>query len=649
MRKKLNFINVAKLFLGNEQFTISEIRRQHKEVGLEKFALSLSFHPTGTPASKHAAKLIAAFRKVKEALADTPSIKLGVLIQSTLGHGWSGPVPLTGETWQRIVKDNGVVSSRMCPSDTNFRQYVLDCIDGIMQVGPAFLLLDDDFGLRQGECFCPNHIAMFNKATGIERSFEEVVALLKERPADDPEVRTFSRQRGEIAVDFAREIRKVIDKYDDSVPCTMCTPGGGHGFVKDVTLALTGKNGTPSARVNNAIYGMNFQGYLLQLSTSTNRIRNLFGEVKDLLDEADTFPQTLYSESAELFNAHIVNAILNGLSGAKLWMFEFELPRSIGSQFRFEDVFRRNHSLYEELFNTMDGIQWQGVKSPLVVPADLLHPFNTSIKIFAQDWNSAVLGPLAIPFSYGKPTEEGIFSLNGDIAEQLSDDEIISLLKNPVLIDSQAVKVLVKRGFSEFIGVTVGDNPKFFFQSECDDVAPMPFGLMWDASAAELKCLSDETEVTSWCMLQNMETGTSEKVSPCMTFFKNKLGGRVVCLAWSSSMPYYKLWKNERRRIILKALDFLNGGLFEMPLETMHQAIVRHGLLKDGSELLAIISLAHDQEETIPLRCAKRPASVELLTPEGKWETVAFSHQDTLLRVNAPLIIAQPVIMRIVR
>ena len=490
---------------------------------------------------------------------------------------------------------------------------------------------------------------MFNKATGIERSFEEVVALLKERPADDAEVRIFSRQRGELAVDFAREIRKVIDKYDDSAPCTMCTPGGGHGFVKDVTLALTGRNGTPSARVNNAIYGMNFQGYLLQLSTSTNRIRNLFGDVKDLLDEADTFPQTLYSESAELFNAHIVNAILNGLSGAKLWMFEFELPRSIGSQFRFEDVFRRNHPLYEELFNMMDGIQWRGIKSPLTIPPDMLHPFNTSNKIFAQDWNSAVLGPLAIPFSYGKPTEEELFSLNGDIAEQLSDDEIVSLLKNPMLIDSQAVKVLVKRGFSELIGVTVGDNPKFFFQSEFDDVAPMPFGLMWDASAAELKCLSPETKVESWCMLQNMETGISEKVSPCMTFYKNKLGGRVVCLAWSSSMPYYKLWKNERRRIILKALDFLNGGLFEMPLETMHQAIVRHGLLKDGSELVAIISLAHDQEEEILLRCAKRPSSVELLSHDGKWETVAFSHKDTLLRVNAPLIIAQPVILRIVR
>ena len=150
-------------------------------------------------------------------------------------------------------------------------------------------------------------------------------------------------------------------------------------------------------------------------------------------------------------------------------------------------------------------------------------------------------------------------------------------------------------------------------------------------------------------MLQNMETGISEKVSPCMTFYKNKLGGRVVCLAWSSSMPYYKLWKNERRRIILKALDFLNGGLFEMPLETMHQAIVRHGLLKDGSELVAIISLAHDQEEEILLRCAKRPSSVELLSHDGKWETVAFSHKDTLLRVNAPLIIAQPVILRIVR
>ena len=93
----------------------------------------------------------------------------------------------------------------------------------------------------------------------------------------------------------------------------------------------------------------------------------------------------------------------------------------------------------------------------------------------------------------------------------------------------------------------------------------------------------------------------------------------------------------------------MNNGLLEMPLETMHQAIVRHGVLKDGSELVAITSLAHDQEVAIPLRFAKKPAAVEQLSADGKWEKVAFTHQEAILKVNVPLVISQPVILRIVR
>jgi len=649
MHRKLNFTNVVRLFLDNEQFTISEIRRQHKEVGLEKFALSLSFHPTGTPAKRHAQTLIDAFRRVKEALSDTPSIKVGVLLQSTLGHGWSGPVPLTGEKWQRIVTDKGDVSSRMCPSDAAFRQYVLDCIEGVMKVGPAFLLLDDDFGLRLGECFCPNHIAMFNAETGVERTREEVVALLKERPADNPEVRIFSRQRGELVVGFAKEIREVIDRYDTSIVCTMCTPWMGHGFVNDVTHALAGKGAKPSARVNNSIYGGNNHTYLFHLETITNRIVNYFDDVHDLLDEADTFPQTYYSENAEVLNAHLVSAILNGLTGAKLWMFEFEIPHSIGSQTRYEDIFRRNHPLYEELFNVVDGIQWLGVKSVLTRPSDMLHPFFGSKRLYEMDWCSNVLGPLAIPFSYGRPSDDGLFALNGDVAEQLSDNDITALLHKPLLLESKAVKELVKRGFSELMGVTIGDTPNFFFQSEFMDGMAGPSGLMWDASAAELKCLSDETKVASLCMLQNMETGRMEKVSPCMTFFRNKLGGRIAALAWSSDAPFYKVWKNGRRIILLKALDFLSGGLLEMSLETKHQAIVRHGVMRDGSELVAIISLALDRESKVPLRCAVPPLSVELLGENGAWCPVDFSHDGETLTIDTPLVICRPVILRMRR
>ena len=642
----LKFLNVVRVFPDNMDFTIAEIRRQHTEVGLTDFALSLSFHPTGTPASKNAELLISRFKAVKEALADTPSIHIGVLLQSTLGHGWSGPVPLTGEPWQRIVETSGTVSSRMCPTDKNFRQYVLNCVEGVMKVGPAFLLLDDDFGLRFGECFCPNHIAMFNKATGVERSFDEVVAMMKERPADDPEVMLFSEQRGRLAVDFAREIRSVIDKYDDSITCTMCTPGLGHGFVNDVTHVLAGRNGKPSARVNNAIYGSNNPNNLLILTTTTNRIRHVFKDVHELVDEADTFPQNYYSENAALFNAHLVNAILNGLDGAKLWMFEFEMPRDIHSQCRYERIFRQYRGFYEELYKTLDGIEWLGVKSVLTDYRNMLHPLKMSQRLYAADWNSLVFGPFGIPITYDEAGGNGVFALNKDIVDVLSDDELTALFKRNVLIDSEAAKLLDKRGFSKYMGVRVNNNPSFFFQAEYQEGMVAPTWLMWDASAAELACLSDKTHVASWCMDMGLMS-EAKKISPCMTYFTNELGGRVVALAWSSNMPNYKILKNERRRILLDALDFLNGKTFEMSLETLHQAIVRHGKLADGCELVAMISLALDEEPQIRLRKASCPNRVEKLLPNGQWTAAEFAYENGVLIVDEPLTCCKPVALRL--
>ena len=141
---------------------------------------------------------------------------------------------------------------------------------------------------------------------------------------------------------------------------------------------------------------------------------------------------------------------------------------------------------------------------------------------------------------------------------------------------------------------------------------------------------------------------TAKRISPCMTFFENELGGRVVTLAWSSNMPNYKILKNERRRILLDALDFLNGKTFEMSLETMHQAIVRHGRLADGRELVAMISLALDEEPQIHLRKAKAPKKVEKLLPNGQWTKVAFTHENGILTVEEPLTCCKNVALRVV-
>ncbi|MEG2076036.1 MAG: hypothetical protein RRY34_05990, partial [Victivallaceae bacterium] len=150
--KSLRFINVVPLFVDDVPGMAKQARRIYREVGLTEVALCLSLHPEGNSAQPKAEQMIEAFAQLVAALRDTPQIRLGILLQSTIGHGWSGTIPLSGESWQRIVHASGETGSRHCSLDKNFRAYIIDAVKRLTVFRPAFFLVDDDFGVRPDEC-----------------------------------------------------------------------------------------------------------------------------------------------------------------------------------------------------------------------------------------------------------------------------------------------------------------------------------------------------------------------------------------------------------------------------------------------------------------------------------------------------------------
>ncbi len=644
----MNFINVVPIFSSSPEFAVSEIKRQHEEVGLKKFALSMSMHPVGTPAKECARKTIECARRILEGLAGKP-VEVGVLIQSTLGHGWSGPVPLTNEPWQRIVMADGKVSSRMCPTDNGFREYVLFCIEEIMKLKPAFLLMDDDFGLRHGECFCPNHVKMFRDATGQNLTQQELQKLVVENTEEDnPLVEAFCRQRDELIIAFAKEIRQVIDRYNPDIVCTMCTPSNGHSFVNAVTHALAG-SAMPSARVNNAIYGNNEQLRFIELTRSTNAVRHQFSDVPDLLDEADTFPQNYYSENARLFHTHLVNAILCGLTGAKLWMSEFREPVHTGSQRKYEELFKANRGLYEELQATVASLEWTGVKGVLTHPKRLNHPM-TNAKLTEPDWNNALLAEFAFPVAFDGGNRGGIYTLTEKQAHDLTDDELAALFQGALLLDSTAVKHLTVRGFTEQMGVRAVEDPMFFSTGEFREGMKATLGLMWQPVMAKLEQTSDAAQVRTWCVTAPGRSIDVTPVAPAMVFHTNKRGGRVVSVAWSPEEPYYIVRTPQRRRLLLEALAFLNGDKpLDMVMDIDQQVLVRHGIIDGMTELAALISLTVDTIPEIRLSMNDTPRNVLLLSPEGRWTAQDFTYADGVLTVPKAMDVCQPVILKIMK
>lgn len=97
----------------------------------------------------------------------------------------------------------------------------------------------------------------------------------------------------------------------------------------------------------------------------------------------------------------------------------------------------------------------------------------------------------------------------------------------------------------------------------------------------------------------------------------------------SPSSPYYVRYSTVQREKFKAAVDRLLGGKLEMSLEVDQPAFVRHGVLGDDSEIVAVTMLSEDPLEELPLRLCREPKAVEALGKNGKWSPVAFRRTAT--------------------
>ncbi|MBQ6247335.1 MAG: hypothetical protein IJK04_10750 [Kiritimatiellae bacterium] len=231
----------------------------------------------------------------------------------------------------------------------------------------------------------------------------------------------------------------------------------------------------------------------------------------------------------------------------------------------------------------------------------------------------------------------------------MTDAQIKSLLANKVVVDSLAARKLTARGFAPLMGVEAskgGDD--FNFTCEVAADGSCSSGYMWDDSTSQLKPIADGVEiVANFCRGERLIN--PQPVAPLHTLFTNKLGGRIAVIGWHLDLVFYKMFIPRHRQLFIDLLDKLNGSPLEMVVESGEQEFVRHGILADGSELLSVMRLSFDADESFPLRLVRTPKSVERLSPKGEWEPVQFQRKDPLyVEIGAPLVCCEPIVLRFV-
>lgn len=628
MDGKLQLYTIMPLDAENIDAICADVRSQYEEGVATMPLFMMKLVPEGNPPADKADVYCEKYKIFKKKL-DSMKIPSGVLVQASIGHGW-----LLGERfpYQGYVNFNdGAETNTVCPFDEGFREYIYDAMRKIALCAPESIMVDDDFRtiFRPGEgCGCPLHMSRFNQLSGKNLSREELWASVN---LDTDEGRENSRFMAEAQkqalVETAKIMREAVDSVDPSLPCTFCCVGTNAEFGYEVASVLAGKGNPVVIRINNGYYtAPGIRGMSTIFFRAASQIAKLSAHSDILLAETDTCPQNRYSTSAITMHAHFTGSILEGCRGAKHWITRLAAyePQS-GISYR--KMLSRHRGFYEALAEIYPTLSWRGCRMPVFDKPDYSFGKMQNLSNEHNAWNRLVLERLGLPQYFSKDTG-GITCLEGDIDRNLSDSDVLEILKGKSFIASDTAQKLIARGFGEYLGVDVREWK-----------GKTPTGERYLINGQKSNCQNklrelvplDKNAVADSVVIHSLDGETFEELFPGTVVYKNSLGGTVVTFSGTPDGKYnlteaFSFLNYSRKLQLISLMDRLDENPVYFPGD--EEVYMKAADMPDGRLFCAVFNFGFDTIEKLELVFKRKISKIEMLTPDGSTKNVSFTLSD---------------------
>ena len=618
---RFTVLNIAPFSPGSEDLLAGEMIEYRDRTGDDVVLYSLTLHPEGFPAIRKAEILLDSYRKLRRALEGS-GIRLGVLMQSTLGH-WPR-VDKDEEPWMRSVTLEGK-TKRFCPIDPGCRTYVHDVARMLAREKPCFILLDDDIhasGTFGVECFCERHVALFNRENGTAHTAETLRAAVKACKPGDAVCVAFQKLQRAFVNDLVDTVRAAVDEVSPVIPAGACMPYREHRFAGITARRVAADGQEPVLRIDNSLYGqrtlVNFAGNLAYTMAICDWWRQR--GVPHLLDESDTWPHNRWSMSASLLAMKLQAAAFCGLHGSKLWFCNahkgtFPVSRA------YTDALAAQRGVCSAIVAATRGSRFSGIVVPAVGGRAPWHPSMQGEQFVGDgNWGTGMAGGFGVPFCCRHDfSEAGIFALGGsDTVDKMGDEELDKIFRHRVLVDGAAAIALTRRGLQHLTGVKA-ECVRPRYNLERDVARGVTYAFSRKDETPLLSAVSPGAEtVTHLCYRAFDGAPEMDMVSPGMVLATNALGGRVLTTAFfAKGFGWQPSLTDMRKEWFLMALSKLGWNGWAVLNDQDATALER--LTPDGMTLLAVFNTGFDEMETIRLRAPYVPRTVEVLGPNGAW------------------------------
>ncbi len=587
----------------------------------------MKLHPEGIPPVDKVGPLCEKYAQFKERL-DKKGIKSGILVQSSLGHGYAldGGMPFT----KYKGMTNGQEQSVYCPLDEGFREYFKNVMKTLASYGPCAIMLDDDCRLlnRVGRgCACDKHMAEFNRLTGKNMTREELYEHIKTHKSDDEITLAFVETQREALHGAIVAMREGIDEIDPGIQGINCTSGETCEFVEYNNKAFAGKNNPTIVRVPNGTYApysaREFSNMLYKTAVCKKKIEK---NIDIVLTEGDTIPFNRYGKNASFMNCQMVSAMIDGLKGTKHWITRLVThePKS-GKAYR--KTLGENAGLYEELSRLSEKIKWAGCRIPFVNTE--IYDFHSPLFEMSGSCHFAtrVLERLGIPFYFSSDNDGATF-VSGTALDKWNDEEIKEMFeKTSVFISSDAAEKLICRGFGEYLGVDVK-------KWEGENLSGERFSNGREAlkQVGMMEICPTQKEVYAESMIYHLENGMNKKeLFPGVAVYPRKNGKYTITFSGTPEASFiytegFSFLCESRKEQLVKLLE-MTGNLpvyYSGDLEML----LRAGYIGENELLVIAFSTGWDMLDDFRVISEKQIREIEEICPDGSYKKLDFYSED---------------------
>ena len=546
---------------------------------------------------------------------------VGILIQASIGHGWKPNAPCN---FQKILHGFNGEQYRMCPLGSDFLAYLDQQMDTLMSLKPGFFMVDDDFRMLTGHtgCFCPLHLAEFERRTGEKHTAE---SLRDKVASDEATARKYDEMILDSLLGAAKVIRGAIDRHDPDMECSFCICSGDVRHAGPVAKVLAG-NGKAERiiRINNARYlTAEMRSFPRRMYDGALQIAALDDDIR-ILAETDTCPQTRWSTCATLMHSHYTGSILEGCRGAKHWITQMNTWNPEGGK-EYRKILKKYNGFYQTLANVLD----DAVPSCVIVAPLYQKPgFNNPVTANREtgvtySWQQP-MSVMGLPSNYSK-YRKGLpaFFAEEDLA-LFTDEELTKFAENGIIVDGAAACVLTQRGLAHLIGVEARKWEKETISGEFYGKKLLKAGNFY----YELTPLAG-VKVEEKGQLFHRKSGTDfdpAVVGTALYFTEPAHGGRCAVFSVSMDLNGFNVFSLRdliRKEQLVETLEYVTGGRISY-VAGDNEVYMKEFTHKDGSRIMAFFNLAFDPMASLPLRLADVPEKIEALQPNGTWKEVAY-------------------------